>query len=377
MFRHIFTTRLKCILRDRPMVFWSFLYPIILALFFGLAFSNLSAADSFQSFSIAVVDNAAYESDANFQEALRSVSGDDADTKLFDLTEESEEQAAASLKAGGITGYILLDGDSAQVFVRGSGIRQTILKSFVDSYLQTASAYRTVLTEDPSKLNSITAPEEAFYPAEQSPNDKTADSSIVNYFALISMAVLFGGFLGKKEVDDIQANLSDLGARVNLVPVPKLQVFAFSMSAALLIQFLSLTLLTAFLALALGVDFGGQLVYILLTCFVGSAMGISFGAFIGTLFKGGKGMAVLITGSLLLSSAAGLQAPNLKYIIVHNVPVLAYLNPANLITDAFYSLYYYTSLTRYFTNIGLLVAFTALFFTVVVVVTGRRKYASL
>ncbi len=88
-------------------------------------------------------------------------------------------------------------------------------------------------------------------------------------------------------------------------------------------------------------------------------------------------MAVLITVSLLLSSAAGLQAPSLKYIIVHNVPILAYLNPANLITDAFYSLYYYTSMTRYFTNIGLLAAFAAVFFTVVVFVTGRRKYASL
>jgi ABC-2 type transport system permease protein len=358
------------------MVFWTFLYPIILAIFFGLAFSNLSAADSFQSFPVAVVDNAAYRSDTAFQEALRSVSSDAADTKLFDLAEMTEEQAAAGLRDGILAGYILLE-DGAQVFVRESGLRQTILKSFVDSYLQTSSAYYTVLAEDPSKLASITAPGELVFPSEQSPNDKAADSSLINFFALISMAVLFGGFLGKKEVDDIQANLSDLGARVNLAPVPKLQVFAYSMSAALLVQALSLLLLMGFLALALGVEFGGQLGYILLACFVGSAMGISYGALIGTFFKGGKGMAVLITVSLLLSSAAGLQAPSLKYIIVHNVPILAYLNPANLITDAFYSLYYYTSMTRYFANIGLLAAFAAVFFTVVVFVTGRRKYASL
>jgi hypothetical protein len=203
-----------------------------------------------------VVDNAAYRSDTAFQEARRSVSSDAADTKLFDLTEMTEEQAAAGLRDGILAGYILLE-DGAQVFVRESGLRQTILKSFVDSYLQTSSAYYTVLAEDPSKLASITAPGELVFPSEQSPNDKAADSSLINFFALISMAVLFGGFLGKKEVDDIQANLSDLGARVNLAPVPKLQVFAYSMSAALLVQALSLLLLMGFLALALGVECGG------------------------------------------------------------------------------------------------------------------------
>jgi ABC-2 type transport system permease protein len=379
MFRHIFINRLKCILRDRTLIFWTFVYPLILALFFSLAFSNLASNDSFRTFPIAVVDNEAYRSDKAFQAALQSVSDENAaaETKLFHITTPAtEEEAAESLRRGEIRGYILLD-PGTHVVVRDEGIQQTILKSFVDNYLQVASAYQTILAADPARAQAIVYPGHRDYLEEISPSDRPADSSLINFYALIAMSVLFGGFFGKKELDDIQADLSAKGARVSLAPVPKLKFFASSMCAALLMQFLSLTVLAMFLALVLRVNFGGQMGYVLLMCFVGSMMGISYGALVGLFFKKGKGDAALIIFSLLLSSAAGLQAPGLKYIIQRNVPALAYLNPANLVTDGLYSLYYYTTHARYFLNISLLGAFTVLFFVVVVLIAWRQKYASI
>jgi ABC-2 type transport system permease protein len=133
-------------------MFWTFAYPIILALFFSLAFSNLASNDSFQAFPIAVVDNEAYRSDKAFQAALGSVSADNAgaDTKLFHIaTPATEEEAEESLRSGEIRGYILLDG-GMRVVVRDAGIQQTILKSFTDHYLQVASAYQTILAADPA-----------------------------------------------------------------------------------------------------------------------------------------------------------------------------------------------------------------------------------
>ncbi len=239
------------------------------------------------------------------------------------------------------------------------GIEQTILKTFTDSYLQTASAYKTIIEADPTRAMSVASSGENDFLKAVSPNDRPADNTVVNFYALISMAVLFGGFFGKKEVDDISANLSSRGARMNLIPVPKMRSFAYSMSAAFVMQFLSLVVLVAFLAFVLKVDFGGQIGDVLRGCFVGSIAGISYGAFIGSVAKGGKGIAILISVSLLLSSAAGLQSSNLKYIITHNVPALGYINPANLLVDALYSLYYYTSHTRFYLNIGLLIALSA------------------
>ena len=37
----------------------------------------------------------------------------------------------------------------------------------------------------------------------------------------------------------------------------------------------------------------------------------------------------------------------LKYVIDKNVPIINLINPNNLITDGFYSLYYYDTLDRY------------------------------
>lgn len=380
MFKHIFLTRLKCIARDRALMFWTLIYPLILATFFSLAFGNLASADNFKSIPIAVVDSAEYQNDKNFQTALTSVSDDNADAvqKLFHVSLLSESAAADSLKSGLIKGYIVYDG-TMHIVVKESGIDQTILKSFADNYLQMSSAYKTVLMSDPSRAQSIIIDGEKDFIQSVSPNSKPANASIVNYYALISMAVMMGGFFGKKEIEDIQADMTSRGARLNMSPVSKMRAFGYSMCAAILIQFISLLILIAYLAFALKVDFGGQIGYILILCFFGSLLGVSFGAFITAVVKGGSGVktAVMIAVSMLLSSVAGLQAPNLKYIVTHAVPALAYINPANLITDAFYSLYYYTAYTRFFINVALLGVFSVVFFIVVVLKTRRQRYASL
>jgi ABC-2 type transport system permease protein len=67
----------------------------------------------------------------------------------------------------------------------------------------------------------------------------------------------------------------------------------------------------------------------------------------------------------------------MKYIIARNIPLLSYLNPVNLLTDAFYALYYYDTFTRVFTNIAILVVFIIVFCSGTYLIIRRRKYASL
>ncbi len=81
MFGHIFVYRLKCIVRDRPLVFWSLIYPMVVALFFQPCVSNIGSNESFKSFPIAVVDNEEYQSDKVFQAVLSSVSADNPDAE--------------------------------------------------------------------------------------------------------------------------------------------------------------------------------------------------------------------------------------------------------------------------------------------------------
>jgi ABC-2 type transport system permease protein len=379
MFVHIFTNRFKLLLRDRADLFWSTLYPIILSLFFLMAFSNLASAESFSSFPVGVVDNAEYRSQPYFTQALAAVSDEaGGEDKLFDVSLLSEEQAKEALDENRIAGYILFD-NGAHVVVKSADIQQTILKSFVDSYLQQTSAVTSIIAENPSVVSRLDTDHTQIPIEEVSAGKSGADQSVIMYYGLISMAVMFGGFWGRREVEDIQADLSPLGARLGLTPVHKLKAFTSSMLASIVLNVVSLFVLVAFMWLVLGIDFGSQLGSIALFCVAAGYMGVAFGAFIASVVRGSDGvrLGVLLAVSLGSSTIAGMVHPNIKYAVTHAVPVLQYINPANLVSDALYALYYYGGGGRFALNMLLMLAFSAIFTVVVFFVTRRQKYASI
>ena len=47
MFITGFVTRIKCAFRDKEMIFWTLLFPVMLATLFYFCFSNLDSADAF------------------------------------------------------------------------------------------------------------------------------------------------------------------------------------------------------------------------------------------------------------------------------------------------------------------------------------------
>jgi ABC-2 type transport system permease protein len=383
MFWHIFSYRFKCLIRDRQMVFWTFLYPLLLATLFSMAFANLTSGQAFTGIPVAVVNNAAYQQDAALQKALAAVSDSQnakAGDALFQLTLRDQAQAEADLQNNKIKGYLFVE-NGLQVVVKESGLDQSILKEFADSYLQTGSAYATISRAKPQAPGSgLLAPAAAQdYLVETAPGKAPPDKTLIYFYSLLAMASLFGGFWGKKEISDSQADLSAQGARFNVSPVSKLKALGYSLCAAITIQFLSLLLLVAYLSLVLKVNFGDQLSFVLLTCLAGSATGVAYGALIGAVIRKNESLksVALIGVSLLLSYFSGMMVPSVKYTVTHTVPVLAYINPANLITDALYSLYYYSSPARFYGNIGLLFGFSVVFYLIVFAVTGRQKYASL
>ena len=103
---------------------------------------------------------------------------------------------------------------------------------------------------------------------------------------------------------------------------------------------------------------------------IGSLAGVALGLFIGTHIKAsdnsktGIMIAITMAGSFL----AGMMGVGMKYQIDKNLPLLNKINPANMITDGFYALYYYTDYSRFWFDIGSL-----LVFIVVLVILSSRK----
>ena len=377
MFKHIFENRLRCILRNRVDLFWSSLFPLLLATLFYVALGNLNTATAFSSIPLAVVDDAAYHAMPGLSGALEDAS--QGETPLFSPIFVSGEEALRMLEDDETTGMLQAAGEGLTLTFRSNGIRQSIVKEFADTYLQTAGAAQDIIRKNPLAALRLPALSVPPVPIKDDPSTGQMDQITTYFFALIAMACMYGGFQGLTAVAVTQANQSTLAVRNAMAPAPRLTQFAASLCAAALVQFLSILLLLFYLRFAFGVNFGDRAVLILLTCLTGSLMGVGLGAMISALIKGKEGLkiAILLTVSMLGSFLSGMMVGGIKYALSKSAPVLSYINPVNLIADAFHSLYLFPTLSRFYMNLGLMAAFTLVFLAGAVLAMRRQKYASL
>lgn len=384
MFRHLFISNVKMLLRTREVVFWAFLYPLVMAALFHFAFGNLDKADAFSPVSVAI---AAQEdiTGSPFYTALDSVSDISRESKEGDLfrnvSQVSAAQAKEMLQKGDIQAYFDFKSDQdISLVVGGSGISQTIAKSFVDTYLQMSATVHTLLAENPANAQAILTDigSRAVYLAEQQDPNRPMSTTVIYFYALLAMTCLMGSTVAVDEVIKIQANMSARAARVNVAPVPKFRMFLCNISAVLLFEILVSLVVVAFLMFALDVDFGPRVGYVALTCALGAVSGVFLGTAISVGFKSeGLKYGIAIGGTIFASFLSGMMWPGMKYVVQTYLPPLAYLNPANLISDALYSLYYYGSLGRYATNMYILLALSAALCTATCLVLRRQSYASI
>lgn len=377
MFSHIFANRLRCILRNRADLFWSSLFPLLLATLFYVALGNLDTTTAFSSIPLAVVDDAAYHAMPGLGRALEDAS--QGDTPLFSPVFVSGEEARQMLEDDETTGMLQAAGEGLALTFRSNGIHESIVKEFADTYLQTAGAAEDIIRQNPLaflKLSALSVPPA---PIEDASSMGQMDQITTYFFALIAMACMYGGFQGLTAVTVTQANQSSLAVRNSMAPAPRLTQFTASLCAAALVQFLSILMLLFYLRFAFGVNFGNRTAFILLTCLTGSLMGVGLGALVSALIKGKEGIkiAILLTVSMLGSFLAGMMVGGIKYALSKSAPILSYINPVNLIADAFHSLYLFPTLSRFYLNLGLMAAFTLVFLAGAVLLMRRQKYASL
>ena len=138
-------------------------------------------------------------------------------------------------------------------------------------------------------------------------------------------------------------------------------------------------ILLIYLIYGLGVEFGHQIGYIALLIAIGSFTGISIGNLISCIFKGSENTKTSISTaiSMLCSFFAGMMVIDMKYLVLEYCPLLAYMNPVSLITDALYSLYYYTTYDRYFFNLFCLMIIGILFSFISIIYMRRKQYDSI
>ena len=384
MFLHSLKYNLKILFKNKTLIFWTYAFPIILGFLFSMAFSNINDDLKLEVFDIAIVSNEKFNNNEFYKEAYKSLSkGKD---KLFNIKYVSRKKADKLLEDKKIIGYVEYK-EEPNIIVKDNGINETVLKTVTEEISSQEKMTTEVINNEIRNGNFnydlinqrvmevLSSKEDVI--KEKSTN--RLDITMIEYYTLIAMALLYGGIIAMTSLNYSLANMSNNGKRVWVSPTSKLKVILSSLCASYIVQAIGIILLMLFTIFVLKVDYGNNLKRVILLITVGMLAGLSIGMFVASLFKKSEGVKVgIILGvTMFYSFLSGMMGMNLKYYIDTYATILNKVNPAAMITDGFYALYYYDTPTRFNYNITSLLIYSGVLIIISYIGLRRQKYDSI
>ena len=171
-------------------------------------------------------------------------------------------------------------------------------------------------------------------------------------------------------------NMSSNGKRVSIAPTKKSTMIVSSVLASYIVQLIGLSLLFLFTIFVIKVDYGRNLGLVVLLACVGSLAGLLLGVMIASVIKAHENLklGIIISITMLGCFLSGMMGITMKYLVDTKMPIVNKLNPASMITDGFYALYYYETTERYFFNIFSLLLVAGILFFISYMFLRRQKY---
>jgi len=389
MFFHNFKYVFKSIFKDKGLIFWTFAFPILLGTFFSMAFSDIEKNEMLDIINIGIVSNEEFNNNVIYKDTFKSLSDEANKERLFDINYSDEDTLKKELENMNIIGYLILEENVPKIIVQNSGTNETIFKFVVDEINQTQLMIGNVIEYNQLKGNQNIEElySNIYSKIEKVKNDENIQNitsnnisyTMIEFYTLIAMTCLYGGMISMVAINNCLPNMSSKGKRISVTSTSKFKIIISSLLASYLIQLIGLFLLFIYTIFVLKIDYGSNLPLIILLSLIGSFAGLSLGVFVATIFKtneNGK-TGILISITMLGCFLSGMMGITMKYIIDKNIPILNKINPANMITDGFYGLYYYDTLDRYIINIISLILFSLIMILISYKSLRRQKYDSI
>ncbi len=393
MFIHNFKYAFKTLFKNRMLIFWTFAFPIILGTLFNMAFSNIENSEKLDIINIAIINNDDFENNEAFKTSFEELSDENNEDRLFNTQYTTEEKAKELLDNGEIVGYMKLKEDKPILTFATSGINETIFKYVTEEIEQTSDIIKNLSeTETQKQITSgnynINYEEIYNKVIELAKEDKVKLKNISNsnlsytmieFYTLIAMTCLYGGMLSMGSINQTLANMSNKGKRIAVSPTKKGTIILSSLLASYIAQLIGLAILFVYTLFVLKVDYGDNTSLIILLAMIGSFAGLTLGTFVGTLFKTNENAktGILIALTMFWCYLSGMMGITMKYVVDKNVPIINKINPASMITDGLYSLYYYDTFDRYWFNIISLLIFAFVLMLISFFSLRRQKYDSI
>ncbi len=370
------------LMRNKANLFWILVFPIVLGCFFKIAFSNITASESFHTIPVAVVegDNA----DATAFHTMIEQLSEDSEDAMLSATFCDDKKARTLLEKGKVDG-IFYTTDTVELAVNsdlsGASINQSILQSLLTQYYLNRDLIMQILTTNPGNIESLvdSIGQSVDTRKEVSLTRNNTDTYDQYFYNLIAMACLYTAMGGINLAINNSANLSSLAARKTIAPAKRAALIGTELLAIILFESLLNMVSFLFIVTVLGIHMTTHLGLAMLTILISTTFSITFGMFLGCVgskSEGGK-TGLMFAVVMPLCFLSGLMMGTMRMVVEKYAPFVNRINPAALISDSFYALNNYDTLTRYTGNILTLLLMTVLFLIISILVTRRKTYASL
>lgn len=393
MFIHNFKYTLKTLFGNKILIFWTFAFPIIMATFFNLAFSNIENSEKLSIIDIAIVESEEFKNNEILKQSFEALSDEENEDRLFSLKYVQETTAKELLENGEITGYLKLDEDKPKIVIKSNGINESILKYVTEEITSTSKivqdlANKKIVKESMQgkaqvdyekiykKALEIATKEDISF---KNISNANLSYTMIEFYTLIAMTCLYGGILAMTAINNSLANMGNVGKRTAVAPISKGKLIISSVFASYITQLIGISLLFIYTIFILKVDYGNNLPLIVLLTLAGSLAGLSLGLVVATTLKTNENVktGILLAVTMFGCFLSGMMGITMKYIVDKNVPIINKLNPASMITDGLYSLYYYDTFSRYYINVISLLIFSSIMIAISIIQLRKQKYETL
>ena len=393
MFIHNVKYTLKTLFGNKILIFWTFAFPIIMATFFNLAFSNIENSEKLSIIDIAIVESEEFKNNEILKQSFEALSDEENEDRLFSLKYVQETTAKELLENGEITGYLKLDEDKPKIVIKSNGINESILKYVTEEITSTSKivqdlANKKIVKESMQgkaqvdyekiykKALEIATKEDISF---KNISNANLSYTMIEFYTLIAMTCLYGGILAMTAINNSLANMGNVGKRTAVAPISKGKLIISSVFASYITQLIGISLLFIYTIFILKVDYGNNLPLIVLLTLAGSLAGLSLGLVVATTLKTNENVktGILLSVTMFGCFLSGMMGITMKYIVDKNVPIINKLNPASMITDGLYSLYYYDTFSRYYINVISLLIFSSIMIAISIIQLRKQKYETL
>lgn len=330
--------RLKRLLRNKILFFWSIIFPIALASLFKMAFSSITEKDwAFKTIPVAVAAEEGTEPDEMLVSFLANMKSED--TAFFEITEASRADADELLRKKRVTA-VIVTGEEPVVLFGKNGLSETIVKTVLDGYLQSREIVMDAAAQGKAAEAALALSKDIRTLSVRTFKGASRDPMIQYFQALLAMASLYGALYGLLNTRELNPKQSDEAARRAAAPVKKLPTVLTDVAAACTIQYIQYLIVIAYYIFILRIDFGMINGWLLFSGALYSLFGILIGYFIGSVIRKSANVqqAVMMSTVMFSCFLAGLMVNDMRIKIELAAPWVNRINPATLIANSLHAL---------------------------------------